>query len=89
MQVTSNGRVRRSPAEWRKLVSRFQGSEQSCREFCRKEKVNVASFQRWQKRLAQSRQLPEFVEVAPVRDNSSSWAVEVELTDGTVLRLRG
>jgi hypothetical protein len=85
----SNGRVRRSADEWRDLVSRFDGSGLSLREFCRKEKVNLTSLQRWQKRLAEPGKLAEFIDVTPAHDSESPWAVEIELASGIVLRLRG
>lgn len=89
LQVTSNGRVRRSPDEWRDLLTRFTGSGLDLREFCRKEKINLTSFQRWQKRLANPKRTAEFIDVTPARDVASPWAVEIELASGTVLRLRG
>jgi hypothetical protein len=87
MQVSSNGKVRRSEKEWRELLAQFARSGLSRREFCRKEKVNFNSFQRWSGRLAVLRQ-GEFIDVTPGRENSSSWAVEVELADGTMVRVR-
>ncbi len=86
MQVLSNGRVRRSPDEWREIVRRFAGSGRNPREFCRQEKINPASFQRWQKRLASSKQ-SDFVEITPIEKSSPSWAVEVELANGTIVRI--
>jgi len=90
LKVMSNGRVRRSSDEWRDLVSRCAASGVGLREFCRKEKVNLTSLQRWQKRLAQSKQPTEFIDVTPaVQDSVSPWAVELEFSSGTILRLRG
>jgi hypothetical protein len=89
MQTLSNGRVRRAPAEWRELVERFSGSGLSQREFCRREKLNVESFHRWYRRLTAPEQ-GEFVEVRPPATEdraSSSWAVEVELANGTIVRI--
>ena len=86
MQVSSNGRVRRSPAEWRDSVTRFAKSGLGRREFCRQEKINKNSFERWRKRLAASKQ-NDFVDVTPIEGDSSRWAVEVVLADGTIVRV--
>lgn len=90
MQVTSNGRVRRSPEEWRDLLARFARSGLEPRDFCHKEKVHLTSFQRWQKRLANPTKSAEFIDVTPATpDDASPWAIEIEFASGTVLRLRG
>jgi hypothetical protein len=86
MQVSSNGKVRRSESEWREIVARCARSGFSARQFCRQEKVNFNSFQRWSKRLAGSRE-GEFIDVTPDRESRCSWAVEVELADGTIVRV--
>ena len=85
----SNGRVRRGPDEWRATIDRFIGTGLGLREFCRKEKLNLTSFQRWQKRLAASETPVEFIDVTPTKDDTSPWAMEIELAGGTILRLRG
>jgi len=87
MQVSSNGRVRRSETEWREIFAKFAKSGLGRREFCCKEKINFNSFQRWGGRLAVPRK-SEFIDVTPDQENSSSWAVEVELADGTMVRVR-
>lgn len=84
----SNGRVRRGPDEWRTILERYNDSGLGRREFCRKEKLNLTSFQRWQKRLGEPKPQSQFVEVTPVQE-TSSWAVEIELATGTIVRLRG
>lgn len=86
MRVLSNGRVRRSQDEWSEIIGRFAGSGLGEREFCRQEKINKNSFKRWHKRLAASKQ-SDFVDVTPIQESSSSWAVEVELANGTIVRI--
>ena len=86
MQVSSNGRVRRSPDEWREIVVRFAKSTLGRHEFCRQEKINRNSFDRWHKRLTKSGR-SDFVDVTPARESSPSWTVEVELADGTIVRV--
>jgi hypothetical protein len=86
MQVSSNGRVHRTQEEWREVVTRFAKSTLGRREFCRQEKINRNSFDRWHKRLTKSGR-SDFVDVTPGRESSASWAVEVELADGTIVRV--
>jgi hypothetical protein len=88
MRRLSNGKIRRTPAEWRTILGRFEGSGLGRKEFCRREKIHPTSFQRWQRRLAASAQ-DAFVEVAAPLESVPVWAVEIELADGTILRLRG
>jgi hypothetical protein len=87
MVVSSNGKVRRNEKEWREIFAKFAKSGLNRREFCRKRKINLNSFQRWSGRLAVPMQ-SEFIDVTPGRENSSSWAVEIELSDGTMVRVR-
>lgn len=86
MQVSSNGKVRRSESEWRDIFARYARSGLSRRDFCRKEKINLNSFQRWSGRLAVPAK-SEFIDVTPVQKNTSLWAVEVELANGTIIRV--
>ena len=86
MQVSSNGRVHRNADEWREIIARFAGGGLSLREFCQREKINKNSFERWNKRLTAKGQ-NEFVEVAPMGKSSSPWIVEVELANGTIVRV--
>jgi hypothetical protein len=88
MKVTANGRVRRDAGEWRALIERFGQSGQSRRAFCQKEKLSLASFDRWEARLAATAE-GGFVEVKPAVAGPAAWAVEIELACGTILRLRG
>ena len=92
MQELSNGKVRRSSAEWKKIVSRQRKSGQSVREFCDREGLSLSSFTNWSRKLLTSKgSIPsgEFVEVSNSESSSSSWSVEVSLPNGCTLRLRG
>lgn len=40
--------------QWRERLERFRGSTWTVAEFCRREKVSVASFYQWRKKLAGS-----------------------------------
>jgi transposase-like protein len=89
MQVTSNGRVRRSEAEWSEILRRFADSGLSRAEFCRREGLIASSFKRWQRKL-ETVALARFVEITPsVPTSCESWEVEVSLPNGTRLQFRG
>jgi len=97
MQVMSNGRVRRTEAEWREVLSRWKTSRLTAREFCRKESIQATSFHRWQQRLSGSSGHDEFIPVVaastsistPTTSSTSSWTVEVTLPNGVQLRFQG
>jgi hypothetical protein len=86
MHVSSNGKVRRNADEWREIIARFGGCGLNRREFCHREKINKTSFDRWYKRL-RAKEQGGFVEVAPSGEDSCSSAVEIELPDGTIVRV--
>ena len=86
MQISSKGRVRRSRDEWNEIIARFAKSGLNQREFCHREKIKKSSFDRWRKRLAEKVR-NDFVDVTSGCGNSSSWIVEVELADGTIVRV--
>jgi len=89
MRVTSNGRVRRSAAEWNEILRKFKASGLSSSVFCRREDLVPSSFNRWQKRLSSKASTP-FVElVAPGSSPESPWTLEVSLPNGVRLEFRG
>jgi hypothetical protein len=84
-------RVRRGEEHWNDVLRRFEGSGQSATSFCRREGVLLSSFQRWRRRLGGG-PVPEFVELVPAKApsvTSTTWAVELALPNGAVLRFRG
>jgi hypothetical protein len=89
MQVMSNGRVRRTTEEWREILSRWERSGQSPREFCRKQEVQFSSFQRWHQRLDGSPRSSDFVALTPAPPSVSSWTLEVTLPNGRKLHFQG
>lgn len=89
MQVSSNGRVRRTASEWREIFSQHKKSGLSARDFCRKEEIHLSSFQRWQTKLKTSGPSSEFAVVTPASAAPPSWSLEVSLPDGSCLRLEG
>jgi hypothetical protein len=97
--TSSIRRVRRSASDWRTILSHYEQSGQSQRDFCRAQGVALASFLRWRQRLgagdahstvAQREGLPaqanSFVEFAAAP--ASTWSIELELPHGLVLRVR-
>ena len=50
MRVTSNGKVRRTVAEWQTICARFAKSGLSQQEFCQRESIAVGSFKKWYQR---------------------------------------
>ena len=89
MQVTSNGKVRRSAGEWSEVFSRWERSGLTPRGFCRKEKIQLSSFRRWRQKLNDSPTGDDFVAVTAAPPSTSSWSLEVTLPDGTTLRFQG
>ena len=63
---STNGRVRRSLAEWRTLCERFARSGLGAEEFCLREKLTVSSFKKWYRRsLGEEQQGNPFIELVP------------------------
>lgn len=91
MRVMSNGRVRRTEAEWRALITKQERSGLSAAAFCREERLHSSNFLKWQRRLSPSPSQADFVTlVAPSSrsDTAAGWSVEVTLPNGATLRLR-
>jgi hypothetical protein len=88
MQMLSNGRVRRSEAEWREILDRQKASSLGAEEFCESEGLHLGSFMRWQRKLTADRAAREFVSVRPMAPvaASPSWTLEVILPNGCRLR---
>jgi hypothetical protein len=88
----SRRRRRRNRSEWTDILSRFESSPLTAREFCRKERVSLSSFQRWRSRLG-SVTPAEFVELVPVGppavSPASEWSLDIALPNGVQLRFRG
>jgi len=88
----SKKRIRRDVGEWKRLVARYESSNLSRTAFCKREGINPNTFRMWKDRLTsegKGNPLPRFVELAPAGTPENSWAVEVTLPHGVVLRMRG
>ena len=94
-------RRRRSRDEWTGVLERFRSSDLNARAFCNQEGLGYASFCAWRRKLAEapSRRAmtstpsahPEtaFIDLGPMASPAApTWAVELELGGGVVLRLR-
>lgn len=101
MRVLADGRVRRSEAEWRGLVERFEKSGLSMTTFCSRAKLPRSSFVKWKGRLGSkpamarsARSAPSFVEwmappsvqASPERLGVTAGELELQLPGGVVLR---
>jgi hypothetical protein len=90
MRVTSNGKVRRSRAEWQVICTRFALSGLGPKEFCRREAIALGSFKEWYQRCAESGgQTGAFVELVTPAGQRDVWVVEVALPSGVCVRFRG
>ena len=86
--------VKRSTDEWRSIMSRFERSGQSHREFCVAEDLAPSTFSWWRRKLGRTGSVGAtvdaavFVELADDRPAAPVWDAELELGGGVVLRVR-
>ena len=91
MHVQSNGKVRRSRAEWETIFEQFSTSGLSMRAFCEREGLAKGTFSKWMHRLGEPDVGPSaFVEVSrPVPSGDGNLeAGEFELVLPGGVRLR-
>ena len=90
MQLSSNGYVQRSAAQWSEILARYRQSGLGRRDFCVAEGLVPRTFAKWERRLRRKDGMKgEFVEVPAPHGVSGPWAVEVEFPNGVRLRVRG
>jgi hypothetical protein len=90
MQLSSNGYVQRSAAQWSEIIARYRQSGLERRDFCAAEGIVPRTFEKWERRLRRKDTKPgQFVEVPTPEVGRGPWAVEVELPSGVRLRVRG
>ena len=74
--------------QWGGRLRRFAGSKLSVAEFCRREKVSVASFYQWRKKLAEAdsdgSSTPKFL---PVEVASPPASLQAAFPNGATLTL--
>ncbi len=73
-------------AVWRERIQRQQASGLPISRFCERERISTASFFVWRKRLA-TQAAPMFLPISVVEPMRRGPAVELERTDGTLLRI--
>lgn len=90
MQLSSNGYVQRSAAQWSEIIARYRQSGLGSREFCAAEGLVPRTFEKWERRLRRkATPKGQFVELSSSPHVSGPWAVEVEFPNGVRLRVRG
>lgn len=85
-------RQRRTRAQWRDILRRFDRSGLGPRAFCRHEGLSLSSLQRWRSQEGTSPRRSKFIELTsprPARRSTTAWALEIELPSGVCVRLRG
>ena len=86
--------VRRSAEKWRTIVSRFERSGQTHKQFCTAGDLAPSTFSLWRRTLRGSGPVNKangagwFVELADSPTASPAWEAELDLGEGVVLRLR-
>jgi hypothetical protein len=90
MQMSSNGQVQRSAAQWSEIIARYRQSGLGSRQFCEQEGLTLGTFEKWYSRLRRSEtNKGKFIEVQSSVGAGGPWAVEVEFPNGVRLRVRG
>jgi hypothetical protein len=90
MQLSSNGYVQRSAAQWGEIMARYRQSGMESRDFCAAEGLAPRTFEKWERRLRRKEGTKgQFVELPSPSRMSGPWAVEVEFPNGVRLRVRG
>jgi hypothetical protein len=88
-----NRRPHRSAEQWRAIVDRYESSDLSQADFCRRERVSLTSFCRWRRRFLAEDDQAGFVELVPASPpataSAGDWTLEIDLPGGGSLRLRG
>jgi hypothetical protein len=90
MQLSSNGYVQRSTAQWGEIIGRYRQSGLGRRDFCAAEGLVLRTFEKWERRLRRKDGTKgQFVAVSTPEGVRGPWAVEVEFPNGVQLRVRG
>lgn len=91
MRRQSNGKIRRTEAEWTRILEQHEQSGLSAAAFCRKQKLSKNTFAKWKRALAEERGAPEphFIELTPeqaVVETTTGARFELQLPGGVTLR---
>ncbi len=86
VQVSSNGKIRRTESEWREILAEFESSGLSHAAFCKRDGIAEASFAKWRLRLSKASGAEgSFVEL-PVSSGTSARELLLSLPGGVTLR---
>ena len=90
--MPTSRRPRRTADQWRTIIQRFDASDNTPAEFCRRERLSVTSFDRWRHRFAAEKSEAGFIELhdtpSATPQSPESWTLEIDLPGGGSLRLR-
>ncbi len=85
--MSSKNSPRRTPSEWRKLITEQTRVGQTQTECCRKRGISLPAFSNARNRF---RKKPGFVEIAPIEvSRVQRWEGEVVFPNGVTVRVRG
>jgi hypothetical protein len=103
VQVSHPSR-RRTVSQWQSLCDAYEGSRLTRKQFCQQHSLALSTFDYWRHKLKKQnaevdQREPIFVELTDCGDHcdqvesyrnttSPSWAIELQLGDHIVLRLR-
>lgn len=96
--MTQTYSPRRTAEQWQALVTQWQQSDQSAKDFCTEQHLGYASFCQWRKRLSQNNEsmvtsgpaTPEasFIDLtAMAQPPSKGWHIVLSLGSGVELSL--
>ncbi|MGD8914072.1 MAG: hypothetical protein PVI97_15980 [Candidatus Thiodiazotropha sp.] len=91
-------RVRRTKAQWKKLLEEYAISDLTQTKFCQMHHIATSSLWKWQKYFASQPVASDFIDITeslaktPSPDSDSPrddhWQVELALGQGVILRVR-
>jgi hypothetical protein len=81
--------IKRTESEWAEIFKKFAKSGLTIKEFCRRNKLVLSTFKRWQQKLEETP--AQFVDLSTVAESASapSWEFAVTLPNGVHLQFRG
>ena len=84
----------KTPADWRKVLARFDASGLTQKDFCQREGIGIWSFRKWRRQIGNAlRPEPGFIEISPAVPRGpvqrATTNLVVELPGGIVLRFEG
>ena len=84
----------KTPADWRKVLARFDARGLTHKDFSQREDIGIWSFRKWRRRVGNVQKSdPGFIEIAPVvprrPGQRATTSLVVELPGGIVLRFEG